>query len=387
MSNSPGFTTKDAPGDVHTYRRPFLAPLPALPFLSVLSFLLLLSAAPAVGAAVADVEESPRIPFAQRYHAVQHGGIARAANSAITCRTRHTAKAADCAAVKQGGRGVNSDYEMFYVDEDDDPNTYNSSRAHLALPANSRVTYARLYWGGNLRVGEQKPPKDNGRVLIAEPGGRYKEVLADTRTAHRDAAGADAFQASADITPLVRDSRAGLWTVAQVNVAMGHSKVGAWGGWTLVVAYENSAEPLRQLALWDGFEALDATRARQDVKLGGLRIPARAKGTAGFVAYDGDRGVTGDALNVRTNSGKDHSVHDATNPAADVMNSTISNPGPAVQRQPAHLNTLGYESDVVDISSALVSGGTSLSFRFTTESDDNPGYFLGVLFVQADTRR
>lgn len=389
MSNSPGFTTKGVRGAVHTPFRPFLATLPALPLLSVLSFLLLLPAAPTAGAA-ADAEESPRIPFAQRYHAVQHGGIARAANSAITCRTPEVAKAATCASVQKGGRGVNSDYEMFYVDEDDDPNTYNSSRAHLALPANSRVTYARLYWGGNLRVGEQKPPKDNGRVLIAEPGGRYKEVLADTRTAHRDAAGADAFQASADITPLVRHSRSGLWTVAQVNVAMGHSEVGAWGGWTLVVAYENSAEPLRQLALWDGFETLDATRTRQEVTLAGLRIPARAKGTAGFVAYDGDRGATGDALNVRTDEGKPHSLHDATNPAADVMNSTIGNPGPAVQRQPAHLNTLGYDSDVVDISSALVSGTTSLSFRFETEkpgTSDNPGYFLGVLFVQADTRR
>ena len=92
------------------------------------------------------------------------------------------------------------------------------------------MTYARLYWGGNLRVGEQKPPKDNGRVLIAEPGGAYKEVLADTVMGHRTAAGAtDAFQASADVTELVRKSGAGLYTVAQVNVAMGHSAAGRMG--------------------------------------------------------------------------------------------------------------------------------------------------------------
>ncbi|MEV0776654.1 hypothetical protein [Streptomyces sp. NPDC050428] len=68
-------------------------------------------------------KEATRIPFRERYHAVQHGGIVRAANSAVTCRTT----------------------------------------------------------GRNLRVGEQKPPKGNGRVLIAEPGGAYKEVLSERR--------------------------------------------------------------------------------------------------------------------------------------------------------------------------------------------------------------
>lgn len=157
------------------------------------------SAAP-LPAGAAPGEESPRLPFTQRYQAVQHGGVVRTANSAITCRSPTSPSAGSCSAVRAGGKGANDDWDMFYVDEDDDPNTYNSSRAVLDLPANSRVTYARLYWGGNLRVGEQKPPKDNGRILIAEPGGRYKAVLADTRVAHRDTAGSDVYQASADVT-------------------------------------------------------------------------------------------------------------------------------------------------------------------------------------------
>ena len=186
------------------------------------------SAAP-LSAAAAPGTESPRIPFTQRYQAVHHGGIVRAANSAITCLSPKSPSVASCSAVRGGAAGANGDFDMLYVDEDDDPNTYNSSRAALTLPANSRVKYARLYWGGNLRVGEQKPPKDNGRVLIAEPGGRYKEVLADTRVAHRDADGSDAYQASADVTPLVRRSGSGLYTVSQINVAKGHSKVGVLG--------------------------------------------------------------------------------------------------------------------------------------------------------------
>ena len=102
------------------------------------------------------------------------------------------------------------------------------------------------------------------------------------------------------------------------------------------------------------------------------------------MAYDGDRGQKGDAVNVRATGGKVFGLTDSANPATDVMNSTITGPGSAVKRQPAHVNTLGYDSDVFDIGPALASGGTGLSFRFSAE---NLGYFLGVLFVQTDTRR
>ena len=49
----------------------------------------------------------------ERYHAVQHGGIVRAANSSITCR-KPVGNAAPCASVQQGEAGTNSDFEMFY---------------------------------------------------------------------------------------------------------------------------------------------------------------------------------------------------------------------------------------------------------------------------------
>ncbi|MBB1258066.1 DUF3344 domain-containing protein [Streptomyces sp. OF8] len=335
------------------------------------------AAAPAAGSA-------PEIPFAERYRAVQHGGIARAANSAITCRAPATAAAAPCATA-QGGKGVNGDYEMFYIDVDDDPNTYNSSRAHLGLPAGSRVSYARLYWGGNLRVGEQKPHKDNGRVLIAEPGGSYREVLADTLVGHRTTSQTDAYQASADVTGLVRDSGPGVYTVAQLNVAMGHSAAGAWGGWTLVVAYENEREPLRQLALWDGFQPLTGRRTAHRVTMTDLNLAADGRGSAGMVAYNGDRGVGGDTLTVASGNRAPVRLHNSANPVTDVMNSTISDHGKNVeQREPAYRNTLGYDSDVFDVSSALTRRSDSLTFTFGTRDE---GYLAGVLYLAADADR
>ncbi|MFJ2111484.1 DUF3344 domain-containing protein [Streptomyces sp. NPDC087850] len=340
----------------------------------------------------AEVTETERIPFARRYYALQHGGIVRAANAAISCRAVAGDAVSACATARAGGDAANQDFDMFYSDVDDDPNTYNSTAAELRVPRGARVSYARLYWGGNLLVGEQKPARDNGRVLIAEQGGSYREILADTVIGHRTSGGADAYQASAEVTDFVRDSGSGTYTVAQINVAMGRSAVGAWGGWTLVVAYQKYDAPLRHLAVWDGFETLDAGSAELRLDFGDMRMPKGATGGLGVVAYDGDRGVTGDALMVETGRAGDargkvvpHTVlsNNANNPY-DAMNSSVSDASSEpMERNPAYVNTLGYDSDVFDLRGALISGGDRLSVRFNTGRD---GVWLGVFFVEADAQ-
>ncbi|MFV2120967.1 DUF3344 domain-containing protein [Streptomyces sp. Act-28] len=329
-------------------------------------------------------EEQPRIPFAQRYYAVQHGGLVRAANSAVTCRSSGAA-GAPCVSARRGrGDAANHQYDMYYADVDDDPNTFNSSRAELVLPGEARVTYARLYWGGNLRVGEQKPPKDNGRVLIAEPGGAYKEVLADSVVGHRTANGADAFQATADVTELVRDSGPGMYTVAQVNVAMGRTAVGAWGGWTLVVAYARKGDPLRHLSLWDGFETLAEGRRSTRVGIGPMRVPVGGSGRLGLITYDGDRGITGDSVAFEPHPRRTVPLTDSANAPGDAFNSTVTDSGEArVRREPDHRNTLGYDSDVIDLSPALLHGASHPVVRLGAARDY---LWLGALFVEADAR-
>ncbi|MGV9251272.1 DUF3344 domain-containing protein [Streptomyces sp. NPDC003697] len=333
-------------------------------------------------AAAAPAPEASSLAFDQRYRALLHGGIVRAANTSITCRSSERG----CSAA-QDGRGVNGGFDMFYVDVDRDPNTYNSSRAQVRLPSGSQVTYARLYWGGNLRVGEQKPAEDNGRVLIAEPGGEYKQVVADTVVGHRVTDDVDAFQASADVTGLVRDSGAGLYTVAQVNVASGRSAAGAWGGWTLVVAYENAAEPLRHLALWDGFAPVQS--GGQELRLRDAAFPAGAGGQAGVVAYNGDRRTTGDSLVLTTGQSGFESdsteLTDSANPYGDVLNSTISEPqSMSSAREPAYPHTLGYDSDVFDLGRGWRRAGDQVTLRLRSQRD---AAWAGVLFAAVDARQ
>ncbi|MFD8210821.1 DUF3344 domain-containing protein [Streptomyces sp. NPDC059695] len=329
------------------------------------------AALPGASAAAPPPREAPRVPFAARHQAVQHGGIVRAANTS--------------AQGTEGTESVNDGAGIGYVDVDSDPHTYNSSRAALAVPEGARVTWARLYWGGNLRVGEQKPPKDDGRVLIAEPGGQYKALFADSVIGHRTADGADAFQASADVTDLVRRSGPGQWTVAQVNVAMGRSAVGGWGGWTLVAAYEKASEPLRRISVWDGFETVGPRAGEVRVPLDGNRFPKGVSGRLGLIAYDGDRGTSGDYLTVETSRSKSTRLSDSANSADDVLNSSITEFGTrGTVRLPDRTNTLGYDSDVFDLRGALRSGGDRVHVRVGSRKDT---VWLGAVFLQADVRR
>jgi hypothetical protein len=338
------------------------------------------------------VRTAERVPFAPRWSARVHGGFARAAASAVVCEAPAVDRVPDCASARRGegaaaGRTApnNGDYALSYADGDDDPNTYNSTRARLDIPEGARIRYARLYWGGNLRVGEQKPLADAGTVLVAEPGGSYRKVRADTTIGHRVAAGAEALHASADLTDLVRASGPGEWTVAQLPIAKGNSATGGWGGWTLVAAWEEPKAPLRQLALWDGFDSLRAgerDRRTLRIELPGHHVPAGASGRAGIVAYDGDRGIDGDALTVRTGEAKPVPLGgDPANPTADVFNSTISDNSPLGRRSSLH--TFGYDSDVFDLRAALKAGGEGLRADVSSQRD---AVWLGALWVETDEK-
>ncbi|MGD3110353.1 hypothetical protein [Streptomyces sp. YGL11-2] len=324
-----------------------------------------LSAALTSAAAAPAPKESSRIPFSERFHATQHGGIARASNSPVSAAGSPVSAAGCRPAVHRAGPSHAPD----------------AGGARLRLPAGSRVSYARLYWGGGLRAGGPQSAGDAGRVLLAGPGGRSDEVRADSAIGHRHLSRFDGYQASADVTALVRRSGPGGYTVTRAGKATGRSRAGTPDGWTLVAVYENKKEPLRRLALWDGFEVLGADRRELAVQLKGLRIPAHSRGTAGVVAYDGEPGNGNNQIAVSAGKQPPVTLGDSAKPAPGTQNPTRTDFGPKTVRTPDRRTAPGFHSDVYDLTPALQSGGDRLTFRFTTR---NTGYLLGALFVQTD---
>ncbi|MCZ0976212.1 hypothetical protein O1L55_42965 [Streptomyces albulus] len=257
-----------------------------------------------------------------------------------------------------------------------------TDRARLRLPAGSRVRYARLYWGGDLRGGGPAAARDAGQVLLAGPRGRYEAVRAE---------GPSGAAAPAGPTTTRRPPTSRRWCGRAARArtrwpgrprapaGAGHGRA----GWALVVAYENPREPLRRLALWDGFEPLGGRRRAFAVELAGLHLPARAHGRVGVVDYHGTRQHRR-TLSAQAGRITPVALHDSVDQPNGTKNSAGRNSGRRASGASVNRSNRGFASEVLDLTPALRSGGDRLTFRFTTRK---AGYLLGALFVQADLRR
>lgn len=348
------------------------------------------------------------IPITTRYKSNMHGSITRVANTLMTCDEKKApvtpGVTASCLDARNGvGQGIyNNNYDMRYVNQYPGKfklppsegggfeTLYSSSGAVLNLRDGSDVKYARLYWGGTRGLGKTILPlsKVDGVLFKGAKDKTYHEVNSGTDDigymtgVGEGNAMEHGYQASADVTDIVRANGNGNYVVADMDsVVSSHS----WGGWTLVVAYENCDLPYRHIQLDDGFQIELPKSPPIHVKVSGMETPQSGpvKSVLGFVAYDGDRTYTGDSVSVKSTSGPDTVLSTPEKPADDFMNSTIiDNAGTASgPRTPDYVNQMGYDSNRLDISSILQPGDTGLDFTFDTQLD---GYQVGAIFSYTD---
>ena len=351
-----------------------------------------------------DTGEHP-IAMKTRYHAQMHGSVTRIGNTLMTCdetKAPLNGVTASCEDARNGvGQGIyNNNYFMKYVNEYPGKfplppsegggfeTLYSSSGAVLGLPAGSEVKFARLYWGGTRGIGSTILPlsKVDGVLFKTPDGKEYHEVNTDPSykdLGYMTGVGTDlgdehGYQASADVTDLVKASGNGNYIVADMDSVV---KPHSWGGWTLIVAYENCDKPLRDIQVTDGFQIELPKSAPITLTVKGIETPKTGPVAAklGFISYDGDRTYTGDTVQVKSTHGPLTTLSSPTKPADDFMNSTIDEATPADQfvRVPNYVNQMGYDSDRMDISSLMRNKDTSLTFTFNTKLD---GYQVGAIY-------
>jgi uncharacterized repeat protein (TIGR01451 family) len=162
---------------------------------------------------------------------------------------------------------------------------------------------------------------------------------------------------------LVTEAGPGNYTVADVQTGTGGNTA---AGWSLVVAYADQAEPLRNLSVFDGLKVVSGSSAI-DIALSGFKTPTAGtvRTTIGVVAAEGDAGATGDYLSVN-----DNLLTDAVHPANNTENSTIANRGVHVTtKNPDWRNQLGYDSSLFSADGFLPNGATNAIFRAKTSGD------------------
>ncbi len=253
------------------------------------------------------------------------------------------------------------------------------STAVLSLPPGVTVTNAYLYWAARLTA----LPGDS-TALLDRPG-----VFSSNLTALEVAESTDLgnfYQSVADVTSLVQAHGSGAYQVSGVSsLDLVNQNVSvAAASWWMVVFYRDPAQPPRNLALFDGLDAvLDNTGIQSTIS--GFVVPgSNFSAKLGVIAYDGDPS-TGDALQWDSST-----LSDALNPADNFFNATRSSLGAAVsiagdlpQLQGTAQSMSGVDLDIVEIPNNLLSAGQTSATITAVSSADT--YLLGGLVTSIST--
>lgn len=251
--------------------------------------------------------------------------------------------------------------------------------AVLALPSGATVTHAFLYWA----AGAVTTP---GTTVTLDRVGTFTASVTATSTFTTPSLGS---QQVADVTALVRQHGSGPYRVSGVTMPeLDHvSDDNAFAGWAMVVLYALASDPVRNLALYDGFDTITPSSSAS-AQVSGFVVPNSGfSGRLGVVAWEGDNGVIGDS--VFFNGGAP--LTNAQNPADDFFNGTRSRLGSAVSVAgdlPQLTGTAqsygGIDLDVVDVTARLSAGQTFAPLQASTVGDV---FHLGAMVTSISTTR
>ncbi|HYK75460.1 MAG TPA: hypothetical protein VEV16_00655, partial [Daejeonella sp.] len=320
-------------------------------------------------------------PFNIRYQIEQRGGIVYLSNNSLTAKDYDKNNSSANKAVKENppkGSSNNDSFTSVFIDVDNDNSTFNSSSSDLLLPACSKITFAGLYWGGSTA----KPVSGRNKVKLKLPNETgYMDIVADEDFG---AYGNEHYQCFKDITDLVNNNSQinGTYWVANVDAQEGKIKVEA--GWTIVIVYQNDLAPsYRNLTVFDGLAGIEGVNSYNIPIKGFLTPPAGPVNfELGFVAYEGDRGISGDYMSFDGNI-----LADAAHSTNNTFNASITYNGNIVTtRNPAHANTLGYDASILMFpnKSSSVKLGNNISEAKITLATTQDRYAIGVVTTAID---
>ncbi|SHM31644.1 gliding motility-associated C-terminal domain-containing protein [Cyclobacterium lianum] len=289
-----------------------------------------------------------------------------------------------------------NNYPMVYVDADDDPQTLNSSSADLVFPNENgadptctRVVYAGLYWTGRSREERQFEVSKSGvtksfdkhAVSFKTPGQtNYTTIRPENEEiwfpgSYLEQDGL--FVGYADVTDLVQAAGQGEYWLADIALEEGTGgSIGFYGGWGMVIVYENPLMEARDVVVFDGY-AYVASYLDDDYFLDLEGFSAVASGAVqvkmGMMGAEGERGGTGDYIEIEKgkNSGEFVRLSHEANDTFNFFNSSIYTGGNP--RNPELINNTGIDLAVFELpnedNSIIANGQSSTRIKYTTVID------------------
>ena len=244
------------------------------------------------------------------------------------------------------------------------------------------MEWAGLFWGGlynSSNGGITNPPGtlNVDQVKFMEPGsGSYTTINAAIRNIETTSfSGWNSFMAHADVTSLVQSGGNGNYYVADIALATGSSFTGSYGGWSMIIVYNDPSESTRNVSIWDGFDFF-GFGANTNFTVTGLLTPAAGvfETHAGYYGMDGESSSSGDYVSINGTA-----LSNGLNPSNNTLNGTISEYGIDVgNRNPNFGYSWGTDIDVFDATGLVPNGATNASITLGSSSE---GIWGGVFAI------
>jgi len=340
------------------------------------------------------------VAFTNRYEANLSGDFGITGNTVVTCSEESGDLGSSSCVNARAGEGPlnsldNDAHEMRNLEVPlgllDSSQVFNSSVGELRVPPGSAIEYAELFWSGSLLVdpGDVAPvdAASKNEVLFAvgnqdctQPGDPCL-VTANADQVAIESLGVDSgqYRASAVVTSALQTADFSTSDgVSKLNLAVGNVQtslgVDKAAGWSVIVVYENADSELRHVQILGGLGVV-AKRSGSVVGISGFQTPSNGpvNSALGVVAFDGDLGDATDSIYM-TQGNSQTLLADAQNPNNNIANSTVSSSGRISSylnnSSPARsVNTLGVDTDRLDLVNALPPDSTSATISMSAQQD------------------
>lgn len=290
---------------------------------------------------------------------------------------------------------LNDEFEMFYIDIDNDMSTFSSSSAALEFDNidTKKIVYAGLYWSATYKYNSgtknkrnkfkpfDKNREDFDQIKLKLPGRMsYIDIKGEVIFDGLNKKGFDEsapYAVYADITDLVKDleNPTGDFTVANIKATQGTIEGGVSGGWTIFFVYEDENASGKFITSFDGFAGV--TDKATDILYTGFKtLPeGRVFAKLACAGLEGDNNLLGDQLQIKSESSEFFTLlSNSLKPENNFFNSNIIIEDDFfINRKPNSKNTLGYDTSLITIynpeNSVIQNNTNNVTLKLKTVGD------------------
>ncbi|WP_417620282.1 hypothetical protein, partial [Oceanihabitans sediminis] len=278
---------------------------------------------------------------------------------------------------------TNSNSNMVYIDADTDSNTINSSAATLtfsqengANPECSNILFAGLYWTG--RGNNNLTDLQKRSIKLKGPNdSSYQQYIAKpTEIMYPGTEGM--YVGYIEVTDQIRNNGLGEYWVADLALTQGNGgSIGYYGGWSIIVVYENSKMNWRDVTIFDGYAFVEHSGSgstNYELPVSGFNAVQSGDVNIklGLMAGEGDRSIPGDNFRIRNaNNTAWVTLSHSGNTTNNFFNSSIVTGGNP--RTPNNTNNTGLDISMFNLdntnNSLIANGQTQTKFSYGSSQD------------------